>query len=289
VAPGAAYCRACGARHEEPAPAPEPAGSRSRAALWVGAVIVLVGAGAALAILLARGGDASRTTVVVDRAGKTTTVTTEAEGTDTEAGSRDTEPAFSAEVDPGLYVQAGSFRTLAGAEEERERLAAAGIDVSVLSSDGAADLYPGFQVLFGGPISRAAQEGNLLEALDDNGVDGFARDLSPAPLIDGAGDAAGRWTGTLDRTSGERPNLNDSLPVTVSIDTDGEAGTLETAGGCDESLSLKEEGPMTLTYFQDAHCVSGGDVFIRPAGSELMVAMLPLDTDVFVTGTLGPG
>lgn len=265
---------------------PEPAGGRSRTAFWVAAVIILVGAGAAVAILLAGGGDSSRTTVLVDRAGKTTTVTTEAESTEAAAGDSNSEASASTEVEPGLYVQAGSFRSLPGAEEERARLAAAGVDVNVVSSDGAAELYPGFQVLFSDPISSAAQERSLLKSLEDNGVDGFARDLSPAPLLDGASDAAGRWTGALDRTSGEHPNLEGTLTVTVAIDSDGQAGTLEIAGGCSENLGLKEEGPTTLTYSQDASCVSGGDVFVRPAGSELMVSMLPLGTDVFVTGSL---
>ncbi|HEX5988688.1 MAG TPA: SPOR domain-containing protein [Solirubrobacterales bacterium] len=272
-----------------PVSAPEqaPPGGRGRTALWAGLVIVLIGAGAALAILLSGGGDSSRTTVLVDRAGKTTTVTTETEDTETDAVDVIADPP-GPEVAPGLYVQAGSFRTVDGAEEERERLAAAGVDVSVISSDGAAELYPGFQVLFGGPIFSAAQERRLLKELEDNGVDGFGRDLSPAPLIGGASDAAGRWTGTLTRTSGERPNLNDELPVTVEIEPDGRAGTLETADGCSESLSLKVEGAMTLTYSQDTPCVSGGDVFVRPAGDELMVSMLPLGTDVFVTGGLEP-
>lgn len=268
-------------------PAPGTSG-RNRTALWIGAVIVLVGAGAAIAILLSRGGDASRTTVLVDRAGRTTTVTTEAERTETETVSSVAAPS-NAEVDAGLYVQAGSFRTLPGAEEERERLAAAGIEVDVISSDGAAELYPGFQVLFGGPITGSAQERRLLEDLEENGVDGFARDLSPAPQLGGAGDAAGRWSGELDRTSGERPNLEDTLDVTVEFEPGGSTGTLETADGCSENLSLKKEGPMTLTYSQDTSCVSGGDVFVRPAGDELMVSMLPLGTDIFVTGGLRPG
>lgn len=291
LAPGATFCRNCGARYEEPAAAPasprepDPAGGRSHTALWVGLVIVLIGAGAALAILLSGESSSSRTTVLVDRAGKTTTVTTETEPTEPDTVSTDSADPNS-EVDPGLYVQAGSFRTVEGAEEERERLVAAGIDVSVISSDGAAELYPGFQVLFGGPIGSAAQERRLLADLENNGVDGFARDLSPAPLLGGASDAAGRWTGTLNRTSGERPKLNDDLPVTVEIEPGGRAGTLETADGCSESLSLKEEGPTTLTYSQDTPCVSGGEVFVRPAGDELMVSMLPLDTDIFVTGGL---
>ena len=291
LAPGAAYCRACGARYEEPAPASvsEAAGSRNRTALWAGGAIILIGAGVALAILLAGGGDSSRTTVLVDRAGKTTTVTTEAESTDSVAEETGSETPVAAGVDTGLYVQAGSFRSLPGAEEERARLAAAGVDVRVISSDGAAELYPGFQVLFSDPIVSTSQEHGVLAELKDNGVDGFARELTPAPLLSGASQAAGHWTGALDRTSGERPNLNGSVPVTVEIASDGNAGTLETAAGCSEGLSLKEEGPTSLTYSQDRSCVTGGDVFVRPAGTELMMAMLPLDTDIFVTGTLSLG
>lgn len=267
----------------------EAAAGRSRTALWIGAVIVLVGAGAAIAILLARGGDTSRTTVLVDRAGRTTTVTTEAEVTDSETAD-DSGTSTSEAVDAGRYVQAGSFRTVSHAEQERERLAAAGVDVRVISSDVAAELYPGFQVLIGGPFGNSpSQEQSLIRALKDSGVSAFARDISPASLLNGAGDAAGRWTGTLDRSSDERPKLNGSVPVTLEFDPDGSAGTLEAEGRCSENLTLKEAGPETLVYFQDAPCVSGGQVFVRPAGDELMLAMLPLGTDIFVTGTLSPG
>jgi hypothetical protein len=275
-----------------------PAG-RTRTALWIGAVVILIGAGAAIAILLAHRSDSSRTTVLVDRAGKTTTVTTKAEAGEPEATreadvtrdsevTRETEPSTSATVDAGTYVQAGSFRTVSHVEQERRRLAAAGIDVSVISSDGAAELYPGFQVLIGGPFDSSAQEESLIEALKENGVSAFARDLSPASLLNGAGDADGHWAGTLDRTSGERPKLEGPVPATVEIDSAGETGTLETEG-CSEALTLIEEGPQTLTYSQDSPCIAGGKVFVRPIGGELMLAMLPLGTDVFVTGTLSPG
>lgn len=296
LAPGAVYCRECGAKYEAPAAAPASvapgpaeggASGRSRTALWIGAVIVLIGAGAAVAILLSRGGDSSRTTVLVDRAGRTTTVTTAADNPSTEAGASDPEALASPTVEAGQYVQAGSFRTLSHAEEERERLAAAGVEVSVISSDGAAELYPGFQVLFGGPFTSKAQEHSMITALGDNGVpSAFARDLSPASLLGGASDAAGRWTGELERLSSERPNLNGPVPVTVEIEPDGNAGTLEAEGECSESLALKRAGGTTLTYSQDAPCVAAGDVFIRPTGGELMVTMLPLATDIFVTGSL---
>jgi hypothetical protein len=273
--------------------AAEATAGRTRTALWIGAVVVLIGAGAAVAILLAHGGGSSRTTVLVDRTGRTTTVTTEARAREPEATrepevTRDTEAATSAAVDAGTYVQAGSFRTVSHVEQERERLAAAGIDVRVISSDVAAELYPGFQVLIGGPFDSSAQEESLIGALKENGVSAFARDLSPAPPLNGAADAAGSWAGTLDRTSGERPDLEGPVPATVEIDSDGETGTLEVEG-CSEALTLIEEGPRTLTYSQDSPCVAGGKVFVRPIGGELMLAMLPLGTDVFVTGTLSPG
>jgi hypothetical protein len=192
-------------------------------------------------------------------------------------------------IEAGRYVQAGSFKTVAHAEEERERLAAAGIGVDVVSSDGAAEFYPGFQVLLAGPVTKPSQEQSVVEALRHNGVpSAFARNLTPAPRATGASEAAGRWTGTLERSSGEHPHLDGSLHVVLEIAPDGETGTLE-EGGCTENLTLSESGPATFSYAQTNPCVSGGELFVRPTPGQLMVSLLPLDSDALTLGSLSPG
>ncbi len=257
----------------------------------MGIAIVIVGVGVALAILLAGGGGASRTTVLVKGNGETVTRTGEDANTPVAAGSGGGAPAATGSIPAGRYVQAGSFKTVLHAEEERERLAAAGIEVTVASSDGAAELYPGFQVLLAGPVDEGTPESSIVKDLHRNGVpSAFARNLSPAPQIAGADAAAGRWTGLLERSSGEHPNLDGSLPIVLEIEPDGRSGTLEVERtGCSEDLSLAEAGSATLSYSQGAPCVSGGKVTVRPTQGQLMVSVLPLGSDTLTLGSLTPG
>lgn len=286
-------------------PPPTAEGERggiSRTALWAGATIVLIGAGAALAILLAGSGGKAGTTVVVDRSGRTSVATAAgkrgATGEETSRGGRSTgaanpgstgEPVSAAvpdAIEAGRYVQAGTFRTVSHAELERERLEAAGIDVSVASSDGGAELYPNFQVLLAGPVRGRAQEKSLVAALRGNGVpSAFARDVSPATRIAGPSAAAGRWSGTLERSSPEKPKLDGPLDVVLEIDPDGRTGRLE-QGGCGEALDLDEARAATLTYRQSTPCVSGGILAVRPTGAQLMVTLAPLGSDVLALGSL---
>lgn len=302
LAPGARFCRTCGAEYEEPAPPQAGSGPgdgsrdrRSHTELWVAATILLIGAGAAVAILLVSGGGDKSTTVVLDGSGESSTVTVDSETTASDrrtgadgSGSGGPSGAVADEaIEAGRYVQAGSFRTTTHAEEERERLAAAGVDVEVVSSDGSADLYPGFQVLLAGPFGGAAEERRVVRALKENGVpSAFARSLAPAPEVD-ASAVAGRWSGELERSSGERPDLNGAVPVVVEFDPDGRSGTLEAEGDdCTQGLTLSEEGSASLTYSQDGTCVSGGPVFVRPSGGQIMVSVLPLGSDTLTTGSL---
>lgn len=304
LAPDASFCRYCGTRYEAPPRGPDSAhhdrGGSHRTALWAGVAIVMLGAGAALAILLAGGSSDAGTTVVVSKNGTTSVVTGAAAGSGNETErSRSTAEAGAAAkpvaaaapeaVAAGHYVQAGTFRTVEHAEIERERLAAGGVEVTVIPSNGAAEFYPNLQVLVAGPIANAAEERSLIAALRHDGVpDAFGRDLSPAPRLSGPSDAAGRWGGTLDRTSGEHPDLEATLPVTVEIESDGRTGRL-VQGGCTGDLTLSEAGPTSLTYKQEPPCVSGGLVGIRPSQGELMVELAPLGSDVLALGTLSPG
>lgn len=286
LAPGANFCRSCGARYAAPA---APAPGRSHGAIWIGAAIVFAGAVAALAIVFASGGS-SKTTVVVDgeRAG---------EARDSSSESSRVEPTGSGavasdSVEAGHYVQAGSFRTAKYAEIERQRLAGEGIEVTVASSDGAQELYPGLRVLLSEPLTPGGSaEASMLSALRRNGVpSAFARDLTPARAVAGPEEAAGSWSGVLDRTSGERPGLSGQLAATVEMDAEGRTGTLAIQGGrCVESLTLTETTETTLSYRQSRPCAAAGDLLVRPIGTGLMLSLLPLDSDVLVLGTLTPG
>jgi SPOR domain len=297
----AAFCRSCGARYEAPRSTPTetaprtagPASSgspgRRRTAIWVAAAIILIGAGAAVAILLSSGGGSPSTTVLVSSEGTTATETTTIEtsaGTTTEVADA---PSASS-VEAGRYVQAGSFKTVSHAETERERLAAAGVDVRVVSSDGAEELYPGFQVLLGGPFEAGSEEAATIKALRHNGVpSAFARNLTPAAEISGPAETAGRWSGLLDRSSGEHPNLTGPLSVSLEMDAGGRTGTLEFEAGCRDELTLSERTATTLSYAQGQFCAGSGDLLVRPADGQLMLSLLPLDSDVLVLGSLSPG
>ncbi|HWI95677.1 MAG TPA: SPOR domain-containing protein [Solirubrobacterales bacterium] len=296
LAPGAAFCRSCGAKYEAKpvgsATVPRPPGPRSpssprrsRTAIWAGGAIVLAGAGAALAILLSSGGGSSNTTVLLNGSEKTATAANAAETT-----SESAEQSAAGSIEAGRYVQAGSFKSVPHAETERERLAAAGIDVRVVSSDTAEEFYPGFQVLVGGPFRSGAQETSMIKALHGAGVpSAFARDLSPAVEIGDPAAIAGRWSGVLNRSSGEHPNLDGSLPVSLEVDSDGNTAALEFEDGCRDELTLAETTATTLAYSQGRPCAAGGDLLVRPTSGQLMLSLLPFDSDALVLGSLSPG
>lgn len=264
---------------------------RRHTAIWFGAAIVLVGAGVAVAILLSSGGGSASTTVLVRDDSTTVTETnTTTEVSVSDSTTESSEAPVAGSVEAGRYVQAGSFKTVSHAETEQERLAVAGVDVQIVSSDDAEELYPGFQVLLGGPFEAGSQEASMVKALRRNGVpSAFARDLTPALEIGDPSEIAGRWSGELDRSSGEHPNLSGALPVTLELDSDGGSGTLAFEDdGCREELTLSEATTTTLSYEQSQLCVGSGDLLVRPAGGQLMLSLLPLDTDVLVLGSLSP-
>jgi hypothetical protein len=294
LAPNANFCRACGAQYAAPAtPAPakaqvaqptepnratESTPRRGRVAIVLSAVILVIGAGVAVAILLGSGGGSSTTTVVQGSGGHGSKKTDEPEETNGASGP----------IEPGLYVQAGSFQTLVHAEAERQRLAAQGIDVEVVPSDLAQEFYPGFRVLLGGPIRSQGAEAALLRGLRRNGVpSAFARELTPATDAGGAPAAAGSWSGQLERTSSEDPKLNGALAATLTLNADGTAGSLDLAGiGCRASLSLISEASHVLDYKQEPTCAGAATVRMRPLGDELMLTLPSPNTNAFSLGTL---
>lgn len=291
LAPNANFCRACGAQYAAAKPrpaqpvavdrAPEPASRRSPVAIVLGAVILVVGAAVAVAILLGSGGGSSTTTVV-----RQAEVPAGEGVASSEASTGPTGPLAS-----GRYVQAGSFQTVVHAEVERRRLAAQGVDVEVVSSDLAEELYPGFQVLLGGPIRSQATERALLQGLHRNGVpSAFARELTPATAGDGAVAAAGSWSGQLEGTSSEDPKLNGPLPANLTLDPDGTTGSLDLASiGCRSSLTLVSEANQVLNYSQEPACAGAGTVRVRPLADELMLTLPSPSTNAFSLGTLNRG
>lgn len=279
LAEGALFCRACGARHQpetsaatarrpSPPSGKPPRGGR-RVALAALAILVL-GAGAAAAIVLGDDDASSSTTVVVD-------------GTDGRGRAVES-------VSGGRYVQAASFKTFPHAEAERERLAGLGIDVYTLSSDAAQELYPGFQVLVGGPFSDPTEARALLDQLHANGTrDAFVRKLTPALSSGGPGAIAGSWYGSVERVSGERPQLNDTFPTLLTIDPDGRYGSLYfSIAECEVKLTLTMETDAVLGYSQDPSCIGNGLWRIRRGEEGLMLSLLPAGSDVLVLGTLLP-
>ena len=298
LAPQASFCRSCGSRYEEPTASPEPATAATqtlpdpalheatvsrprqsaprplRAALWLGGAILLAGAGIAVAILLSSGGGTASTTVI------------SRQGRPADSGAAVTLSAPTGSLEAGRYVQAGSFKFEADAEAERERLAAAGIEVEVLPSELTRQLYPGFQVLLGGPFSSAAAEARLLRELHRSGVpSAFGRELVPARRIAAPAVVAGNWSGSLERSSSSRPRLDGSLGASLSFAADGQRGSVR-IGDCDVALTLAASTTAALTYHERSGCDQGGDWQLRPAGDQLLVAQLPAGEDLIVLGTL---
>lgn len=297
LAPGASFCRSCGARYEEPAAAPPPQPSpppeaavaatvprprpqRSlRAALWLGGAIVLAGAGVAVAILLSAGGGSASTTVISRQSQGGTASETEPVTLSAPSGT----------LEAGRYIQAGSFKFSEDAEAERERLAAAGIAVEVVPSDLAQELYPGFQVLLGGPFSSAAAETQELRQLHRHGVpSAFGRTLRPAQELSSPATVAGAWTGSLERSSSSRPGLDGSLPTSLTLLAGGRRGNLS-FGDCSAKLTLAPSTTTVLIYREQSGCDEGGDWQLRLSGEELLLAQLPSDSDLLVLGTLYRG
>lgn len=293
LASGAAFCRNCGARYEEPAteqiatPAPAPIGGggpaqarrRPSGALIFLALATILAASGVTAALLLSGNDSSSTTTVV---------TSNGESSRPEGDSAGAAPLPAGSIEAGRYVQAGSFKFAPDAEKERLRLAAAGIDVDVMASDAVRELYPGFQVLLGGPLHSNSEEAALLKQLHRNGVpSAFARPLTPAPPAPPSNKLArGTWTGKLEESSTSHPQLDRTLPVTFVTSANGREGTLIFLGiNCVAELRAEPTAGPTLSFRRGSGCFAGS-WRIRPSQGELMLAFLPPDSDLIVLGEL---
>jgi len=291
---GATFCRSCGERYEEPpteqaaaaapvAPStgPWPArGGRPRpsgALVFLAVAIVLAAAGIAAALLLTGNGSSSTTPVVAPRGGAS-------EGG---GGSGAAAPHPSGSIEAGRYAQAGSFKFAADAEKERRRLAAAGVLVEVVPSEEARELYPGFQVLLGGPLHSGSEEATLLKRLHRNGVpSAFARLLTPALPVPHGRLAQGTWTGKLQESSTSHPKLDRSLSVTLVTSANGKEATLIFLDiNCIAYLQAEPSTGPTVRLGRSAGCFAGSWQ-LRPSDGKLMLTLLPPDSDLIVLGEL---
>ena len=298
LAVGAAFCRSCGARYEEPpseqaaAPPPDPPsaapatrdrpmGGRRRpsgAIVFLAAAIVLAAAGIAAALVLSGNSGSSTTTVVTAGSGVS----------DSGANPATAAPVPTGSIEAARYVQAGSFKFAADAERERRRLASAGVDVEVVRSGEAQELYPGFQVLLGGPLHSGSEEATLLKSLHRNGVpSAFGRPLTPAPPAPTYSELARRtWTGKLEESSTSHPKLDRSLPVTFVTSANGKEGTLIFLDiDCVAELQAEPSVGPTLRFGRSSGCFAGSWQ-LRPSDGELMLTLLPPESDLIVLGEL---
>lgn len=243
--------------------------------VFLALAIVLAAGGIAAALLLSGNGDSSSATTVITQSGS---------AGEPEGGSG-AETQASESIEAGRYVQAGSFKFTADAERERRRLAAAGIDVDVVPSDSARELYPGFQVLLAGPLNSGSEEALFVNRLHRNGVpSAFARPLTPAPAHSDLGE--GTWTGKLEESSSSHPKLDRTLPVTfVTLDGGKEGRLIFLDINCVAALQAEPSAGPAVRFERRSGCFSG-TWQVRPAGSQLMLSLLPPDSDVIVLGEL---
>jgi len=194
---------------------------------------------------------------------------------------------------PGRYIQAGSFRSADGAEQEVERLRAEGIDAVSIPADWSSDLLPGFRVLLVGPLS-AGREGAVLRQLERANVSGIARYLEPSSELPGPDAVAGSWSGDVEESRFGGPSRRTTYRVDIAIDGDGERGTIEYPDrGCVGSLALIEETGYSLAYREEidsGSCPAGAVWHLRPDGLALTAVRLydDFDRDVMAEGDL-PG
>jgi hypothetical protein len=275
-----------------PSVASESPPRRRRAVLGAAIAGLLIGGAVASAVLLLGGDEDKRPSEAPPSATATVPAGTEsvpsASGEATSSPAGGSANAATGSVVAGRYVQAGSFRTVDGAEQERQRLAGQGVEVDVVESSQAQELYPGFQVLLGGPLFGRSSERALLRELRENGVpSAFGRQLSPAGTIAGPAAIAGRWEGTLERSGSDRSDLNGPITVSLAGVGGGDIAVLQVPSiNCEVELPLHGAGDVALTYGPAQSCLGPGTWDLRPHGDSLSMTLLPPNSDVIVLGTL---
>lgn len=309
VDPGAVFCRNCGIRlsqqqqQQQVAPPPIPAVSTEErggrnVALVVGAVVacVLLGGSVAGGVYLLTREDQPADVIAkapvpleAPPASKPAASASEEPEPEPEAAER-TPPQLEAagtvsELNPGRYVQAGSFRSAEGAQREVERLRGYGIDATSVPAEWANELLPGFWVLIVGPLEAGNEEQLVLHQLTRANVSGFGRDLTPSTELSGPAAAAGSWGGKVERSYFKGARRAATYWIEVVIAADGESGTIGyPERGCHGTLSLIEDAGYSLAYgesIDSGECPSGGVWHMRPTDAGLTAVWLS-DTHEFM-------
>lgn len=200
------------------------------------------------------------------------------------------EPTQLSELTPGRYVQAGSFRTPDGAQEEVERLVGEGVAAYAIAAAEANELLPGFHVLLVGPLSGSREERLAIRELEQAQVSGLGRSLTPSASLAGPEAAAGTWEGSFEQSHLRGSRGPSTYGIEIEIAADGESGTVEYPGrDCQGSLTLIEDSEYSLAYaesIESGPCPAGGVWHLRPEGTELTAVRLHEDLQIFVHGTV---
>lgn len=321
--PNAVFCRSCGERlaPAEPPPTadrlppplsapplnePRRAGSGGRVAGAVLACLLLGAAVAGGAYLLTKSDDGSGEPVGSPFAkpfpelagGGTGSATARKRAKPEYTDSTEPEEVPIGEPEPagglshltaGRYVQAGSFRSPAGAEREVSRLVGEGIDVEAIPADEADELLPGLQVLLSGPLSGDQEEERVLEQLEEAGVRGFGRDLTPSRELSGPTSVAGEWEGSFEETHLRGSRRPKTYPVVISIDSEGATGSVTyPEQDCGGTLEFSEDDEYSLAYrewIEYGDCIDEGTWHLRPDGAQLTGTWLHDDYELMVNGS----
>lgn len=280
IVAGARFCHSCGESTVAREPAPTSRRRGPLLALTAFAVCLLVGGAIGGGVYLLSRDDP-------DEGEVTGTTTTKTETDDEpEEGGAELSP-----LTPGRYVQAGSFRSPEGAEREVARLRGDGVDAAAVPAGWASELLPGFQVLLVGPLASRAEEESVLRRLEDAGVAGFGRDLTPSEAASGPAEAAGEWSGSLEQSHLRGARDPTTHTVEFAIAPDGETGTVDYPGrGCHGGLVLIDDEGFSLSYaesIESGSCPPGGVWHVRPEGEQITAVRLheDLDFQIMMDGT----
>lgn len=289
----------------DPAPAPRAGGGNGPflAIIALVAIVMLAGGGVGAYLLLGDDAPADETdwadawSKTDDRysddgssgdddaaGGQTTT-----EGDDADDGARSTTSnagagPLAATLEPGLYVQLGSFLS-DGATREVERLRDRGIDAFAADSDGIAELLPSFRVILAGPLASAREQRRVLRAGGGADVAGIAKTLTPVTTATSASAVAGV------PFAGELRGPEAEVDVTIEFDDSGRSASIDYAGRrCDGELSLIDTAGAIMTYDHRrvgaGDCPPGGNFAVKPIDGELRVTWRHSTTYDFMGGTL---
>lgn len=213
--------------------------------------------------------------------GETGTDASDGDG-DGDAGDTGAE-ALAAELEPGLYVQLGSFLG-DGATREAERLRQSGIDAFVVDSDDVAELLPAFNVVVAGPLEGASEQRQVLRDGRKADIAGLVKTLTPATAATSESAVAGA------SFEGELQGPEANADVTIGFDDSGRSGWIDYGDRrCEGELSLTETTGAVLAYdhrVSAGRCPRDGTLAVKPIGDEIRVTWRHATTYDFMGGTL---